>query len=69
MLEAMGVGLAVAGARDQTGGLLRDGQTAALWEGTDELSIYGCLRRLLGQRDAARRLALNGQTFCGSSAA
>jgi hypothetical protein len=63
MLEAMGVGLAVAGARDQTGGLLRDGQTAALWEGTDELSIYGCLRRLLGQRDAARRLALNGQDF------
>jgi hypothetical protein len=71
MLEAMGVGLAVAGASDQTSGLLTDGQTAALWDGTDELSIYGCLKRLLGQRDTARRLALNGQAFlqqqCGVS--
>lgn len=63
MLEAMGVGLAVAGVPDETGGLPADGQTAALWDGTDELSIYGCLKRLLGQRDWARRLALNGQDF------
>ena len=71
MLEAMGVGLAVAGVPDQTSGLLTDGQTAALWDGADELSIYGCLKRLLDQRDTARRLALNGQAFlqqqCGVS--
>lgn len=63
MLEAMGVGLAVAGVADRTGGLLADGQTAALWDGADELSIYGSLKRLLGQRDWARRLALNGQDY------
>ncbi len=61
LLEAMGVGLAVAGAADPTTGLLIDGQTAALWDATDALSIYGCLKRLLGQRDAARRIAMNGQ--------
>lgn len=63
MLEAMGVGLAIAGAPDRTGGLLTDGQTAILWEETDELSVYGCLKRLLSQRDAARRIAENGQNF------
>ena len=71
MLEAMGVGLAVAGAPDQTSGLLSDGQTAAFWDGTDELSIYACLKRLLGQRDTARQLAMNAQAFlqqqCGVS--
>ncbi len=71
MLEAMGVGLAVAGAPDQTNGLMKDGQTAAIWDSSDELSIYGCLKRLLGQRDTARQLAMNAQTFlqqqCGVS--
>ena len=71
MLEAMGVGLAVAGVADQTGGLLTHGQTAVLWEGQNELSIYDGLKQLLGQRDRARRLALNGQDFlrhqCGVS--
>ena len=63
MIEAMGVGLAVAGVADQTIGLLRDGQTAALWDGADELSIYGCLKRLLNHRNATRQLALNAQAF------
>lgn len=71
LLEAMGVGLAVAGAADPTTGLLTEGQTAMLWDGSDELSIYGGLKRLLGQPDTARRLALNGQTLlqqqCGVS--
>jgi len=71
LLEAMGVGLAVAGAADPTTGLLTEGQTAMLWDAADELSIYGCLKRLLGQPDAARRLAMNGQTLlqrqCGVS--
>jgi hypothetical protein len=71
MLEAMGVGLAIAGAEDATSGLLIDGQTAALWDGKDEMSIYSCLKRLLSQRESARRLALNAQAFlqqqCGVS--
>ena len=71
LLEAMGVGLAVAGATDPTSGLLTDGQTAALWDGTDELSISCSLKRLLSQRETTRRLALNAQAFlqrqCGVS--
>ena len=71
LLEAMGVGLAVAGVADPTTELLTEGQTAMLWDAADELSIYGCLKRLLGQPDTARRLALNGQALlqqqCGVS--
>lgn len=71
LLEAMGVGMAIAGANDPTSGLLKDGHTAALWDPTDELSIYGCLKRLLNQRDTARQLAQGAQAFlqqqCGVS--
>ena len=71
MLEAMGVGLAIAGAEDPTSGLLKDGQTAVLWDGKDEQSIYGCLKRMLSQRESTRQLALNAQAFlrqqCGVS--
>ncbi|MBC8377971.1 MAG: glycosyltransferase family 4 protein [Planctomycetes bacterium] len=61
LLEAMGVGLAVAGCAETSSGLVYDGQTAALWDGADELSIYGCLKKLLGQRAETRQLAMNGQ--------
>ena len=61
LLEAMAVGLAVAGVSEKRSGLLRDGQTACLWDGQDELSIYGCLRKLLGQQAETRQLAVNGQ--------
>lgn len=71
LLEAMGVGLAVAGAADPATGLLTEGQTAMLWDAADELSIYSGLKRLLSQPDAARRLALKGQALlqqqCGVS--
>ena len=63
LIEAMSVGLAVAGVADQTGGLLIDGQTATLWDGADELSIYAGLKRLLNQREVARQFALNAQAF------
>lgn len=61
LMEAMGVGLAVAGCPQTASGLLIDGQTAALWDPKDELNIYACLKQLLGQRETARQLALNGQ--------
>jgi glycosyltransferase involved in cell wall biosynthesis len=61
LLEAMAVGLAVAGVPEKSSGLLHEGQTARFWDGHDELSIYGCLKRLLGQRAETRQLAINGQ--------
>ena len=59
--EAMAVGLAVAGCAEKNSGLLIDGQTAAIWDPADELSIYSCLKKRLGQRAETRQLALNGQ--------
>ena len=61
LLEAMAVGLAVAGTPEKNSGLLHDGQTACFWDQQDELSIYGCLKKLLGQRAETRQLAVNGQ--------
>jgi hypothetical protein len=62
LLEAMSVGLAIAGAPETTSGLLYDDQTAAFWDPTDELNIYGCLKNVIGQRDKSRRFAQNAQT-------
>lgn len=61
LLEAMAVGLAVVGSPETSSGLLHDGQTAAFWDNSDELNIYGCLKNMLGQRDKSRRLAQNAQ--------
>jgi glycosyltransferase involved in cell wall biosynthesis len=61
LLEAMAVGLAVAGSPETTSGLLHDDQTAAFWDARDELNIYGCLKRMLGQREKSRQLAKNAQ--------
>ena len=61
LMEAMAVGLAVAGVSEKNSGLLHDGQTACFWDGQDELSIYGCLKKLLGQRAETRQLAVRGQ--------
>ena len=62
LLEAMAVGLAVAGVPEKSSGLLYDGQTACFWDGQDELNIYACLKRLLGQRAETRQLAINAQS-------
>lgn len=61
LAEAMAVGLAVVGCGERNSGLLIDGQTAALWNPADELNIYGCLKKSLGQRAETRQLAMNGQ--------
>ncbi len=61
LTEAMAVGLAVAGSPEKNTGLLTDGETAAFWNPTDEQSIYGCLKKCLGQRAETRQLALNAQ--------
>lgn len=66
LLEAMSVGLSVAGSPDSSSGLLFDGQTASFWDPQDELSIYACLKGLLGQRDKTRQIAQNAQTHLRS---
>lgn len=61
LLEAMAVGLAVAGCEELSSSLMQDRQTACVWNKEDELSIYGCLKKMLGQRAETRQMALNGQ--------
>lgn len=65
LLEAMAVGLAVAGCREETSGLLIEGQTALFWDPQDELSIYSCLKTILSQREKTRQIAQNAQAYLG----
>lgn len=61
LLDAMSVGMAVAGSRANAGALLDDEKTAVLFDALDELSIYSRLQKLLGQRQFARQIAAAGQ--------
>lgn len=62
LLEAMGVGMAVAACKDGVDDLLIEDQTAVFFDRQDELSIYNALKKLLGTREFAKRIALNAQT-------
>jgi glycosyltransferase involved in cell wall biosynthesis len=62
LLEAMGVGMAVAACRDGVDDLLVEDQTAVFFDREDELSIYNALKKLLGTREFAKRIALGAQT-------
>jgi hypothetical protein len=57
----MSEGMAVAACRGDESDLLRAGQTAALFDEDDELSIYSTLSELLTEREYARRLAKGSQ--------
>ena len=61
LLEAMSVGMAVASSKDNQSHLLVEDETAALFDPHDELSIYSTLKKLLGTREFARKLAANSQ--------
>lgn len=61
LLEAMSIGVAVTGLGDPGGELLRDQETAALFDVEDEIHIYGVLKKLLTGRQWARGLALEAQ--------
>jgi glycosyltransferase involved in cell wall biosynthesis len=63
LLEAMAVGLAVVGCPEETSGLLSNGRTAIFWDPNDELSIYGCLKNALSQREKTRQLAQHAQAY------
>jgi glycosyltransferase involved in cell wall biosynthesis len=61
LIEAMSVGLAVAGCQGGVDDLLVDNQTAVVFEPQDEFTIYSALQKLLGRREFARRIATAGQ--------
>jgi glycosyltransferase involved in cell wall biosynthesis len=61
LLEAMGLGTAVAACLGGVDDLLVPDQTAAVFDPNDEQSIRQALTRLLGEPDFARRLAKTAQ--------
>jgi len=63
LLEAMGVGMVVAGCKGGIDELLIENQTALIFDHTDQLSIYAVLRRFLDQRQLARQLAGRAQDY------
>lgn len=63
LLEAMGVGLAVASCHDGSEDLLVENETTVFFDPYDELSVYGCLHNLLDKREFAQKIARNGQQF------
>lgn len=63
LLEAMSVGMAVAGCRGGVDDLLIDDTTAVLFNPDDSLSIYATLQRLLDDRTGAQQLAMSAQSY------
>jgi len=63
LLEAMSVGAAVAACRRGVDDLIVEGQTAAVFDPDDELSIYSSLQRLLDSQESARQLAIGAQDY------
>jgi len=63
LLEAMGVGMAVAGCKGGVDDLIIEGKTAVVFDHEDELSIYATVQQLLNQRQVARQIALSAQVY------
>jgi len=63
LLEAMSLGLAVAGCKGGVDDLIIDGKTAVVFEPEDELSIYASLQRLFDRRELTREIADGGQEY------
>jgi glycosyltransferase involved in cell wall biosynthesis len=61
LLEAMGVGLAVAGCRGGVDDLIIEDNTAAVFNPDDELSVFGTLQQLLSRHEFAQKIAKNAQ--------
>jgi glycosyltransferase involved in cell wall biosynthesis len=63
LLEAMSVGVAVAGCKGGVDDLIIEEQTAVTFDPDDELSIYNSLQRLFGRRELARKIARGAQEY------
>jgi len=66
LLEAMGVGAAVAACQGSVDDMIIDGQTALVFDPQDHQSIRGVLCSLLDHRELARELAHGGQAYLRS---
>ena len=63
MLEAMSVGAVVAGCKGGVDDLIVENETAVTFDPDDELSIHDTLRGLFDQKETARQLARQAQTY------
>lgn len=63
LLEAMSVGMAVAGCKGGVDDLLIEDRTAVLFNPDDHLSIYATLQQLLDDRTGAQQLACSAQSY------
>ncbi len=63
VLEAMSVGMVVAGSKGPADDMLIDKQTALVFEAQDEISIYTVLKELCDQKELAKQIALSSQSY------
>ena len=63
MLEAMGVGIAVAACENGSDDIAIDRRTAVKFDPEDELDMVDALKKLLGAHEYARELAANAQEY------
>jgi glycosyltransferase involved in cell wall biosynthesis len=62
ILEAMSVGMIVAGCQGGIDDLLLKNETAVIFDPADELSVYSTLQQILDKREWARQIAVNAQS-------
>ena len=67
VIEAAGAGLAIAADKNNVEDFLQDGSTAVLFDGSDELSIYSSLGKLLDDRALAKTTASAAQDYLRSN--
>jgi len=63
LLEAMSVGVAVAGCKGGVDDLIIEDKTCVVFDPDNELSIKGSLQRLFDRRELARQLAIAAQEY------
>ena len=63
LLEAMSIGLAIAGCKGGVDDMIIENQTAVVFDPNDELSIMGTLQQLLSKKEFARKVAQTAQQY------
>jgi len=63
LLEAMSVGMAVAACYGGVDDMIKEGQTAAVFDASDNLSVRATIQRLMDRREYARQLGRGAQTY------
>jgi len=63
LLEAMGVGAAIAGCKGGVDDLIIEDVTAVVFNPDDDISIVSALKKLFGRPEFARKIAKNAQEY------